>query len=220
MFKILLNTQALPFKLPSPIRYLFLGCSILLLASCVSIDIITGDDEDEIELITWSNIGPAEWEYEDGEWSTEGAHDVASFLVSQESYGNFRLTLEFWINEETNSGLYLRCPSVDKISPVTCYEVNIWDNHADPESRTGSIVLHSPPLAWVDTVNRWNTMEVVAKGSEISASINGVQTSSIDDQQHQTGLLAIQYGNSGGLKVRVVEFERLAEEPEEEAVSE
>ena len=51
----------------------------------------------------WNVVGEGTWMVVDG--AIEG-DDGAGFLVTADSYGDFRLTLEFWVGEESNSGVF------------------------------------------------------------------------------------------------------------------
>ena len=49
------------------------------------------------------------------------------FLVTPMSYGDFQITLEFWVNHDANSGVFIRCQDPKMISAMNSYEVNIFD---------------------------------------------------------------------------------------------
>src|SRR5258708_2124726 len=65
--------------------------------------------------------------------------DIA-YLVSKNSYKDFEIRAEFWVDEEANSGIFLRCDQSDKIDSKICYEVNVFDKRPDPSYGTGAIV--------------------------------------------------------------------------------
>ena len=39
----------------------------------------------------------------------------SGFLVSKEAYTDFQLRVEFWVDEDANSGIFIRCTIPDKI---------------------------------------------------------------------------------------------------------
>ena len=84
-------------------------------------------------LSGFSPTGEADWKVEDG---TITATKNVGFLVTKQMYGNFEFKAEFWPDKSVNSGIFLRCADGTP-SAVLCYEVNIFDAHA--EFPTGSI---------------------------------------------------------------------------------
>lgn len=156
----------------------------------------------------WRAEGGASWQVEAGTIVGSGRGD--GFLLYQGDYGDFRLEVEFLVDAETNSGIFIRCKDPSCIHPDTCYELNIWDAHPRQEARTGAIVFHAmPPLAHVDTVGRWSTLEVTARGREILVRINGVTTATLADADPAAGFIALQRWGKGEVRFRRVALEAL-----------
>lgn len=150
-------------------------------------------------IASWSRVGEADWEFADDGVSA-GPEDTVAYLVSTRRYDDFRLSVEFWIEDDTNSGVFVRCSDPAQIDPDTCYEVNIWDKHPNQRWRTGSIVTLAEPLAQVDSVGRWNRLQIEAIGDSIVAEFNGVTTAMLRSDRSLDGYIALQYG--GGRKLR------------------
>ncbi len=156
-------------------------------------------------LTGWAAVGEANWRVEQG--AIVAAGDGDGFLLSRGEYGDFRLTLEFWVDATTNSGVFIRCSDRGRIHPNDCYELNIWDLHPRQEARTGAIVFRAmPPLAHVETVGRWNRLEVTAIGAEIELAINGEVTARLDDARLGSGFIALQHAEQGVVKFRNIEL--------------
>ncbi len=188
-------------------RFAWLVCLTLLLPACAT-DVNTDQAEEMVgENLTWTPIGAAPWQISGAEYSASGDYEGFSFLVTNETFSNYQIDLEFWIDEGTNSGVFVRCPSPERVSPITCYEINIWDSHNDPNSRTGAIVTHIPPSAFVETVGEWNTMQIVAVDNRITVTINGQLTADLENDAHTSGHVALQFGSPGGVKFRNVTLE-------------
>ena len=142
-------------------------------------------------LTSFAPTGEADWKVEDG---TITATKGVGFLVTKQMYGNFELKAEFWPDKSVNSGIFIRC---DQGTPtaVLCYEVNIFDAHA--EFPTGSInnvktVLPARP----NTTEKWNTFEVTAEGNHLVLKLNGKTTVDARDDRRASGTIALQEGGA------------------------
>ena len=71
----------------------------------------------------FTKIGDANWRVEDGAIVGDKG---SGFLLTKESYKDFQLRAEFWADEDTNSGIFLRCSDPAKITQDTAYEANIF----------------------------------------------------------------------------------------------
>ena len=177
--------------------------ALVFFASCVSLAdaLFTG-----LSLDGWQAVGGARWSVEQGEIVGEGPGD--GYLASDGVYGDFHLTLEFWVDATTNSGVFIRCQERSNIHTDTCYELNIWDDHPRQEARTGAIVFKAmPPLAQVQTVGKWNTLEVLARGESLRVTMNGVVTATLDDALPAPGFIALQHFAEGNVRFRHIQLD-------------
>ena len=147
-------------------------------------------------LDNFNKVGDANWRIEDG---VVVADRGSGFLVTKNSYTDYQIRAEFWIETEANSGIYIRCTDPEKIGSATGYEVNIWDTRPDPSYGTGAIV----NVAKVDPMpkagGKWNVYEITAKGSTFTVILNGQKTvDGAQDAKFATGRIALQHGR--GLK--------------------
>jgi hypothetical protein len=160
----------------------------------------------------WTPIGTANWKIEDGALVADNGN---GFLVSNASYTDFQLRVEFWVEDRTNSGVFIRCTDPNSVSGKTAYEVNIWDTRPEPKYATGAIV----DVAAVDPMPRaggkWNTYEITAKGNTFTVVLNGQKTvDGAKSDKFATGRIALQHGKgvsdeSGLVKFRKVEIKPL-----------
>ena len=190
-------------------RALFIGLSICTLAlGPVSAQKPASDWTtlfDGTNLDHFNTVGNANWKLGGG---MVEATSGPGFLVTKESYANFELRVEFWVDEGANSGVYMRCQDAKQITDKTCYEANIFDKRPDQSGRTGAIVHIAKPLAVVDAGGKWNTYEITAKGPELTVRLNGTLTSQAKDGQFTTGPIALQY-MAGTVRFRRVQIRRL-----------
>lgn len=156
-------------------------------------------------LQNWNPIGNADWNFSDG--YVEGS-EAGGFLVSDQSYEDYRLIVEFWTDEPANSGIFIRCQDSQNVTDTNCYEVNIFDTRPDQTYRTGGIVHIAAPTATIDAADQWNRFEIIAQGSQLMVTLNGTQTVNVRDEQFESGYIALQYG-SGVVRFREVRIQEL-----------
>ena len=153
----------------------------------------------------WNVLGDANWELADGAVQADSG---SGFLVTPKSYGDFVLTLEFWVDEPANSGIFIRCQDAESVRDNNSYEVNIYDTRADQTYRTGGIVHFAAPSAVINAGGQWNTYEIRAEGTRLTVTLNGTQTVDMEDSMYADGPIALQYG-LGVVKFRNVRIREL-----------
>ena len=85
------------------------------------------------------------------------------------------MIVQYWVDEPANSGIFIRCADPESVNDLNSYEVNIYDTRADQTYRTGGIVHIAAPESVIDSPGRWNTYEIVARGSRLQVWLNGEQ---------------------------------------------
>lgn len=158
------------------------------------------------DLKAWTLVG-------DANWTVAGdvvqADKGSGFLVTPIAYGDFQMTVDVWVNDEANSGVFIRCSDPKTISATNAYEVNIFDKRPDPAYRTGAIVNVAKPLAMVNAGGKWNTLEITAKGAKMTVVLNGVTTvRDAEDARFARGPIALQYA-AGVVRFRNVRIRPL-----------
>ena len=160
---------------------------------------------DGSSLDGWRVLGDANWELADGAVSADSGN---GFLVTGVSYGDFELTLEFWVDEPANSGVFIRCSDPENIGAANSYEVNIYDTRADQTYRTGGIVNVAAPASVIMTGGQWNSYVIRAQGSRLVVTLNGTQTVDVTHDEFVRGPIALQYG-AGTVRFRNVQIRLL-----------
>ena len=157
----------------------------------------------------WTEVGKANWEMKDGAMTADKLESKnPSYLLSKNTYKDFQIRAEFWVDEEANSGIFLRCDDRDTINAKVCYEVNIFDKRPDPSYGTGAIVDVAKVDPMPKAAGKWNTYEITAQGPHLVIVLNGQKTADVQDSKHLSGPFALQYG-SGVVKFRKVEIRPL-----------
>ena len=160
---------------------------------------------DGTSLKGWNVVGDANWAVVDG---AVQADKGTGFLVTPASYRDFQITLEFWVSDDANSGVFLRCSDPKTINQMNAYEVNIFDKRPDQSYRTGGIVDVAKPASVILTGGKWNTYDITAKGSQLTVTLNGSKVVDVKDDKHAEGPIGLQYG-AGVVKFRNVRIRTL-----------
>ena len=147
---------------------------------------------DGTDLSGWNVVGDANWHVENRAARADQS-TAPSFLVSKDSFADFEFELEFWVDAEANSGVFLRCQDPGTIADTSCYEVNIFDTRPDQTYRTGSVVNVAEPAEFVYTGGQWNRMKITADGTRLQVMLNGRAMVDTEDSRFSSGPIALQY---------------------------
>jgi hypothetical protein len=160
----------------------------------------------------FTKIGDANWRIEEG---AIVADKGSGFLLTKESYKDFQIRVEFWADEDTNSGIFVRCSDPAKITQDTAYEANIFDKRPEAIYGTGAIVGIAKVDPMPKAAGKWNTFEITAKGSSLTVVLNGQKTvDNVQDTKFANGPIALQFApgvvrDKGIIKFRKVEIKQL-----------
>lgn len=163
-------------------------------------------------LDNWNKIGDANWRLEDG---AIVADKGKGYLVSKDAYTDFQLRAEFWVSDDANSGVFIRCTDPDSVSGKTAYEVNIFDQRSPAEYGTGAIVDVAKVVPMPKAGGKWNVYEITAKGPKFTVILNGQKTvDNAQDGKFAGGRIALQHypgvvDDKGVVKFRKVEVKPL-----------
>jgi hypothetical protein len=161
---------------------------------------------DGSNLDNWTQIGDANWRIANGDVEADKGN---GFLVSKNTYTNYQIRAEFWVDSAANSGVFIRVTDPAKINAVNAYEVNIYDQRPDPSYGTGAIVNVAKPTVFLKAGGQWNTYEITAQGPKFSVILNGTKTvDGAEDAKNTTGRIALQYAG-GVVKFRKVQIKTL-----------
>ena len=161
---------------------------------------------DGTSLTGWAPRLDGQWEVADGTISAV-PNAGRGFMATTAHYANFQLTVDFWIDETANSGVFLRCPAEGAISQGNAFEVNIFDPHEIWP--TGSINEVAKIQTVPQTAGQWNTFEITADGDHLVVQLNGQTTVDANSDRHQSGPIALQYNGSGQVRFRNIKIRTL-----------
>ena len=123
------------------------------------------------------------WQIEDGAitLTAGGGGD----LISQQSYKNFELTLDWKIAEAGNSGILILADEEGKYIYSHAPEIQILDNERHPDNKldthlSGSLYdLIASPVASHKKAGEWNTTKIRLENSALTVWQNNVQTAKV-----------------------------------------
>ncbi len=130
-----------------------------------------------------------------------------TFLCTTREFADFRLELEFMVDDELNSGVQFRSgvrPEAGR-DRVYGYQAEI-----DPSPRAFSAgVYEEAGRGWLQDLSAnpaaqaafrplaWNTMVVECRGSRLQTSLNGVPATDLNDSNSASGFIALQVHDVG-----------------------
>jgi hypothetical protein len=160
-------------------------------------------------LDNWDRVGSGNWAVVDRiVQADKRLGKDTGYLVSKNSYKDFMIRAEFWVSDDANSGIFMRCQNPKQITDKSCYEANIYDKRPDPSFGTGAIVHIAKVSPMPKAGGRWNTYEITVNGSRLILTLNGVRTVDVQDSKFASGPIALQYG-AGVVKFRKVQIKPL-----------
>ncbi len=174
-----------------------------LVAQSAPVALFNGTD-----LTGWRVHGTELWYVENGELVCESGPDAAyGYLVTDRTYRDFDLTLEFLQEADGNSGVFFR-------SSIEGVRISGWQAEvAPPGLHTGGIyesygrgwlIQPDPAKDGVLRMGEWNTMRLRVVGTEVTTWLNGVEMVSLSDELigQAEGSIALQIHDGGGIRVR------------------
>jgi hypothetical protein len=158
-------------------------------------------------LFGWAPRGDAKWTIADGVIISRPGNGAGMLSTSAE-FADYKLKIEFWIDDKANSGVFLRCPLQGEITATNAYEVNIYDPH--PKWPTGSINEIARTTGQPKTTGQWNSFEITAEGERLVVRLNGQTTVDVRNSQHARGTIALQkFSSDGQVRFRNIKLKPL-----------
>ncbi|WP_182865310.1 family 16 glycoside hydrolase [Rhodopirellula sp. JC639] len=165
-----------------------------------SLDSASDVDEtsDWISLFNGSDLTGWKQRLRTGAWSVNSGYifarasrrgeKVGGWLESERQFKDFVLELEYYLERDGNSGVFLRTGPANKPTGSDQLEIQLLDDHS-PKLRgklhgtqlTGAIYGVVEPRPRASTpINQWNQISIRAVGSEITVHVNGVKVVDAD----------------------------------------
>jgi hypothetical protein len=173
---------------------------------------------DGTSMSGWSSEEDHIWRVEGGSLtggSLDHMIEENTFLVSDNSYQNFELTLKVRLlgtEGFINSGFQVRSMPVDGNSEMSGYQVDAgddWWGKLYDEARRNMVIAESGDMNAIDQAvirGGWNEYRILCEGRRIRSWINGVAALDYVEKDlsiPQNGHIAIQAHSGGKTKVQV-----------------
>ena len=164
-------------------------CSALLLLALTACTTTKKGGKDRTETLFdghtlkgWVLEHGGEWTIEDHvligrngtNWSTN-PEKSGSWLRTAKQYGDFILELDFAINTNSNSGIFLRS-AIEKNPAFTGYEMQIVADHGGTPTKGSGGALYDVVAATKNVskpAGEWNHVRIVAHGTHVHIEMNG-----------------------------------------------
>jgi len=160
------------------------------------------------DLTGWTVHGTEKWYVENGELVCESGPDKQyGYLSTEKSYYNFELSVQFKLEANGNSGIFIRS-GIDG-TKISGWQVEV----APPGQHTGGIyesygrgwlIQPKPEDEKILKADEWNTMLILVNKDEITSWLNGKEMINLKDEKIGAGkgFIALQIHDGGGIKVR------------------
>lgn len=160
------------------------------------------------DLTGWTIHGTEKWYVDNGELVCESGPDEGyGYLTTDKFYKNFVLELNFKLEANGNSGVFIR-------STVDGTRVSGWQVEVAPPGHDTGGIYESYGRGWLikpsDEAQKaldptgWNHMKIEAIGDKVTSWLNGEQMVTLTDEKigQGEGSIALQIHDGGGIKVR------------------
>lgn len=160
------------------------------------------------DLTGWTVHGTEKWYVENGELVCESGPDKQyGYLSTDKSYYNFELSVQFKLEANGNSGVFIR-------SGIEGTKISGWQVEVAPADQHTGGIYESYGRGWLVQPNPddetmlkaddWNTLLIQLNNDEITSWLNGKEMIHFKDEKigAGTGFIALQIHDGGGIKVR------------------
>lgn len=185
--------------------FIFLLIITVSAASCqpAFVSLFNGKD-----LTGWTIHGTEKWYVENGDLICESGPDKQyGYLSTNKSFYNFELSLQFKLEANGNSGVFIR--SGIEGTKISGWQVEV----APPGDHTGGIyesygrgwlIQPKPEDENMLKPDEWNTLRIRIINDEVTSWLNGKEMIHLKDEKIGAGkgFIALQIHDGGGIKVR------------------
>ena len=188
-------------------KYVLMAMAVLVVTASFSVSgfkkIFNGKD-----LTGWKVHGTEKWYVENGELVCESGPDKKyGYLSTEKNYDNFVLDLDFKLEANGNSGVFIR-------SNIEGTKISGWQVEVAPPNNSTGGIYESYGREWLIKPSAeaekalkptdWNNLCIKADGNTVTSWLNGKKMVQLVDEKigQGKGFIALQIHDGGGIKVR------------------
>lgn len=135
----------------------------------------------------WTQQGNANWQIVDHQALM---NQGAGWLIGKLPLTDFEIETDYWLGEQTQASLFVRCINTRFVSPETAYQINLSDNPIHGYGAGSLVGIAKAPR--VKTQSRWNTLKVSARGAYLNVWLNGqAVVNNVYDTRFANGPIAL-----------------------------
>ena len=160
------------------------------------------------DLSGWTIHGTEKWYVEKGELICESGPDKQyGYLVSDNAFKNFELTVEFKQESNGNSGVFFHCAIEGtkisgwqaEVAPLNHHTGGIYESYG-----RGWLIQPTPEKEKYLKEGEWNTLTIRLVNNNVRTWLNGEEMITLTDEKigAATGKIALQIHDGGAVKVR------------------
>jgi hypothetical protein len=116
-----------------------------------------------------SNETAVGWKVENGNIVGFGGRNHLYYMTEQ--YKNFELKIDVKINNDGNSGVYVKSQWQDAAWPTTGFELQVNSSHGDPQ-KTGTLYNIVKISEAPHKDDEWFTYHIICRGNELTCRVN------------------------------------------------
>lgn len=139
------------------------------------------------DLSGWTEVGSSgAWAARDGELHCNGKMTGYAWLSTDRKYGDFDLSLEWRLEKDGNTGVFVRAPDREGRTSMRGFEVQARDDTADKDLSdvSGSVFRRIPASGrYAKPVGEWNRLRIKMLGRRLKIELNGHVASETDIDQ-------------------------------------
>ena len=160
------------------------------------------------DLTGWTIYGTEKWFVDKGNLVCESGPDKKyGYLLTDKTYKNFDLTVEFLQEANGNSGVFFRSSCVGT-------KIAGWQCEVAPQGQNTAGIYESYGRGWLKEIpdekenilkpGKWNKMRLKVVGDHVQTWLNGQPMVDFNDAKigQGNGSIALQIHDGGGIRVR------------------
>lgn len=147
------------------------------------------------DLSAWKQTGNANWQVSSNEILVNQGSGI---LISKLAAPDYQIDFDYWVADNSQAFIFARCTNQDVINTDTAFQI-LLVNQGNSQGAGSIATLNKVGAATV--ANQWNHMQISVIGSQISVTLNDINSQMTDTRFGSGGRIAISY-QAGELRLK------------------